>query len=349
MNGTQMRSTGPLHLLGVFYVGMAGIALYGQSDGLMTWVGVNRPVALAVALAVELLAAVLFAFADWRRTQHGEQAVAARLLSVAVALGVAAMNFYGHEGSVGTCALYTGASLAGYAVWVLHTNARRRDSLRAAGKLTGQPPVYGLGLWLRMPRTVWRARTLATANTALGVHDSIGAALSEKATTDRHRAIAAALRRKLSASLDSVSADIAMVSYDLEEVAARLAASVDYGRLTGLLAADIDPDRINGGQPSVTAAMAQPATDGEADKPQRTIPARAPRTRTAKPDAAARVAVALAENPTGTQKDIARAAKTTDRTVRRVLSANRADTATAVDADTASTNVGTAELVEVTR
>src|SRR5688572_23842314 len=117
------RATGPLHLLFAFYLAMAGLALYGQSDGLMGWLGIDRLAALAVGFAIELLAAVLLGFADWRRTDRGEQAIASRVLSVATALGVAALNFYGHDTIVGQRMLFTGASLAGYAVWTLHSNA----------------------------------------------------------------------------------------------------------------------------------------------------------------------------------------------------------------------------------
>jgi hypothetical protein len=124
----------------------------------MAWLGVDRWTAVAVGFAIELLAAVLLGFADWRRTDRGEQAIAARVLSVAVALGVAAPNFYGHDTSVGQRMLFTGASLAGYAVWTLHSNARRRDALRAAGRLAAQPSVFGLAAWLRSPKMVWRVR-----------------------------------------------------------------------------------------------------------------------------------------------------------------------------------------------
>ena len=329
MNTTTMRATGPLHLLFVFYLAMAGLALYGQSDGLMTWLGITRLAALAVGLAIELLAAVLLGFADWRRTDRGEQAIAARLLSVAVALGVAALNWYGHDTSVGQRMLFTGASLAGYAVWTLHSNARRRDALRAANRLAAQPPVFGVAAWLRAPKTVWRARQLATADPALSVHTAIGQARTELATEARQRAIAAALRRKLSRSLDATSAEIAMVSYDLDEVAARLAASVDYARLTGLLAADIHADRIaagTNGKRRTPPTTAEAARVNDADKPQTKTPAASRRKATPKPDASTRIRAAIQAHPDATQADIARIARTTDRTVRRVLSALRTET-----------------------
>lgn len=324
---TAGRATGPLHLLFVFYLAMAGLALYGQSDGLMAWLGVDRWAAIGLGLAIELLAAVLLGFADWRRTDRGEQAIAARLLSVAVALGVAALNWYGHDASVGQRMLFTGASLAGYAVWTLHSNARRRDALRAAGRLAAQPPVFGVAAWLRSPKVVWRARQLATADPSLSVHTAIAQARTELATEARQRAIAAALRRKLSRSLDATSADIAMVSYDLDEVAARLARSVDYGRLTGLLAADIHADRIAAGNGKRRTASAPTEADrvNDADKSQAKTPAASRRKTASKPDASTRIRAAIQAHPDATQADIARIAKTTDRTVRRVLSALRAD------------------------
>jgi len=95
------------------------------------------------------------------------------------------------------------------------------------------------------------------------VYDSIAAAETEKATAVRHRAIARALRAKLSADLDPVSADIAMVSYDLDRVAVLLAESVDYGRLTAILAADIDPARLNS-----VAEIAATSTTGEQPQQQ---------------------------------------------------------------------------------
>ncbi|GIG04435.1 hypothetical protein Cco03nite_11350 [Catellatospora coxensis] len=325
---TPERAKGPLHLLFVFYLAMAGLALYGQSDGLMAWLNIDRIPALLIGFAIELLAAVLLGFADWRRTDRGEQAIAARLLSIAVALGVAGLNFFGHDASVGQRLLFTGASLAGYAVWTLHSNARRRDALRAAGRLAGQPPVFGLGAWLREPKVVWRARQVATADTTLSVHDALAQARTDMAAEERHRAIAAALRRKLAKSLDSTSADIAMVSYDLDEVAARLAKSVDYGRLTGLLAADIHPDRIAEGRTakrSTPIATPDAVRVDDADKPQ-PKPTNARKSDSGrKADAATRVRAALADNPGATQAEIARAARTSDRTVRRVLSAARPD------------------------
>ncbi|MBB5871995.1 hypothetical protein F4553_005374 [Allocatelliglobosispora scoriae] len=311
MNTPNLRGQGPMALLSVFYAATAGLALYGQSDGIMLHLRFDRWSALAVAAVVELLAAVLFAFADWRRTYHGESAIAARLLAVVVAAGVAALNYYGHPDDTGQTMLFTGASVAAFLVLVLHTEARRRDHLRAAGRLPAQAPAYGPALWLRMPQTVWRARQLATANPDLGVRDSITAAETEAATAVRHKAIAAALRLKLTKSLDPVSSAIAMVSYDLDEVAARLAASVDYDRLTALLAADIDPDRL------------RPVADVAPEAAPRVapVPRLAPKPKPAKTTkSTADLVVALAaRHPELTPKQVAARLAISERTAQRYM------------------------------
>jgi len=344
----QVAGRGPLYLLGVFYVAMAGIALYGQSDGLMAWLGVGRLVALAVALSVELLAAVLFAFADWRRTGMAERAVAARGLSVAVALGVALMNFYGHQGSVALSALYVGASLAGYAVWVLHTNARRRDALRAAGRLAAEAPPYGPWRWLRHPALTARARALAGADQSLGLHGSVEAARTQVADQRRHAALRAALRRKLAAGRDPISAELALCSYDLDRLARDLAGRMDYHRLLDLLAADLDPARLAATTVPAAAgptARVTVAADGDGEPGRRPAVARpraARRTVTtgAGADTAARVARLRDKHPELSTVDIARRLGVTDRTVRRHLADLRdndnASTSDPTDSDSAS-------------
>jgi hypothetical protein len=323
------NSHGPMHLLSAFYAAMAAIALYGQSDGLMVWLRAPRLVALAGAFSVELLAAVLFAFADWRRTHRAEHAFAARLLSVAVALGVAAMNFYGHEGNTGRCALFVGSSLAGYAVWVLHTNARRRDALRAEGKLAPASPSYGLWEWTCHPLMTRRARSIATGDPALGLHDSLHAARAEQAAERRRAAVTSAVRRKLAAGLDPVSAQLAIQSYDLDRIAADLAGRIEYGRLVDLLAADLHPDRLATGsnhadrrtshrRPGTDAGSAGSDPDTAADTGSTS---RRPHPRTPRRDTASAVARLRVRHPDMPAADIARRLGVTDRTVRRHLAA----------------------------
>jgi hypothetical protein len=255
--GAPATRQGPLRLLGVFYAAMAGIALYGLSGGLMLWLHAPRLLALPVAVGIELLAAVLFAFADWRRTDKAEKAIAARLLSVVVALGVAGMNWAGHLDQPGPRVLFVGSSLAGYCVWVLHTNARRRDKLRDIGKLSPTGPDYPLAQWMTHPWITRRARTLALKDESLGLYGSLAAAQEQIRTERRQKAIAALLRRKLAGGKDRLAAQIATTTYDLDDLARRLADAADYEGLAVLLGRDLNPARL--------AAR----TPGEAEKADR--------------------------------------------------------------------------------
>ncbi|MEU4643292.1 hypothetical protein [Micromonospora sp. NPDC023814] len=47
------------------------------------------------------------------------------------------------------------------------------------------------------------------------------------------------LHRKIRAAVDPTTADVAVQVYDLDEIAARLAATADHDGLTSLLAADL--------------------------------------------------------------------------------------------------------------
>ncbi|MDG4795018.1 hypothetical protein [Micromonospora sp. WMMD1082] len=60
----------------------------------------------------------------------------------------------------------------------------------------------------------------------------------------RDAAIAKVLRRKIKAAVDPTTATIAEHVYDLNEIAARLAATADYDGLTQLIATDLAPTRI---------------------------------------------------------------------------------------------------------
>lgn len=283
------RKTGdPVTLLKVFYAVIATIALVGQATGLGQWMPPGVPGTLAVtisvvlATAIELLAAVLLAFADWRRTVHRERAIPARLLSLAVAAGVATLNWFGHPDQSLLQALFVGASIAGYLVWVIHTSARRRDALVRQTAREQRGPDYGIDELLH-PHLVRRARRLWAANQKLGRWGSLHAARAEVAAERRRATIAKALRRKLSEGLDPLAAEIAVASYDLDRIAVGLASRADHDQMVTLLAADLDPGHLTGDvetkrrskrpQRPVTETTPAPVTvTDEADEPPLLVP-----------------------------------------------------------------------------
>ena len=58
----------------------------------------------------------------------------------------------------------------------------------------------------------------------------------------------------MSASADKLTAEIATTVYDLDEIAARLAATADYDGLTALIGADLAPGRLLAAEPDTTAS-----------------------------------------------------------------------------------------------
>jgi hypothetical protein len=271
-----------------FYAVVALIALAGQAGAAVHWLGWWLPSAVAAVAAVEFGGIALSAYADFRR-RLGERALAARILSAAVAGGAVAVNWFGHPDRM-QAGFFAGMSALGYLVWLLHSGARRRDQLRAIHALPPVAPAYGLGLWLRHPGLTRRARALALADPTLGLYGSLDAARAAQRVERRQAAIATALRRKLTAAVDPLTAEIATATFDLDEIAARLAAGADYDGLTALIATDLAPNRLTGGKPARTpsarttptrpAAGSEAGTTTSAGRPARTGTGRAGRTGT---------------------------------------------------------------------
>src|SRR5262249_32941092 len=137
--------------------------------------------------------------------------------------------------------------------------------------------------WLRHPWLIREARALAVETPLLGLHGSIAAARDARRREARHAAIAVLLRRKLSEGRDRVAAELAIATYDLDQIAARPAAAADYDGLTALLGADLTARRVAGVEvPPALPPAPRPADDREGDeKPfitatADTVPASAP-------------------------------------------------------------------------
>ncbi|MEV4626927.1 hypothetical protein AB0J90_11635 [Micromonospora sp. NPDC049523] len=229
-----------------FYVVVLLIALGGQVSGAMEALAMPWYVALPAVGALELGGMVVLANADVRR-RLGEHATLSRLLSAAIAGGAVAFNWLAHDNHL-EGGFYGGMSLLGYLVWLMNTENKRRDRLRAKRQLPPTPPAYEVvGHWLRHPMLTRRARSLAKAAPGLGLYGSLDAARVQVRTERRQAALAKVLRRKIRRALDGTTADIAVAVYDLDEIARRLAERADYDGLTALIAADLAPARVLAG------------------------------------------------------------------------------------------------------
>jgi DNA-binding CsgD family transcriptional regulator len=323
-------------VLTVFYAVVALVALAGQAGAAVEWLHWPLPLAVGAVGAVEFGGIVLSVYSDHRR-RLGERAYAARLLSATVAAGAVAVNWIGHHDRL-QGGFFAGMSALGYLVWLLHSGARRRDQLRATGNLPPVPPAYGLWHWLRSPVLTHQARTLALADPTLGLYGSLHAAREQVRTATRQAAIAQLLRRKLTAGRDRLAGEIAVTVYDLDTIAARLAAAADYDGLTALIATDLTPTRLTGtpaaptptaGQPSHPASLdasptaptttpaAEAAPDPTAAEAASTPARRRPAGGKRQPSAAERVAKAIARSPKASDATIAARLDLSEATVRR--------------------------------
>lgn len=244
-----------------FYASVAAVALAGQALAAVHWLHWPLWLAVAAVAVLELGGIALAARADYRR-RLGERAIAARVLSAAVAVFAVVVNWLGHPDHLAG-GFFAGMSALGYAVWLINAGDRRRDQLRAEGKLPPTPPAYELWHWLRHPLVTTRARSLAKADTTLGLYGSLAAARDEITTERRTKAIAKILRRRFA---KGAAADLAVHTYDLDKIAQGLTAVADYGALTELIAAELTPDRLTA-VPVQVPPEADPEVPG-ADKPE---------------------------------------------------------------------------------
>ncbi len=251
MNGDRTRPprrAAVEHAAWVFYA----IAALGSTIG-QIWVGVQTPPwpanldwwwrALFVApfaVVIDLGGAVTAAFADWRQ-RLGEAAYGWRILSAAtVTIGVA-INIIGHADVMYLAVVFGGLGVFAYAIWLMHSAARRRDALRAAGKLADTAPVFGIVQWWREPAVTRRARSLAVAQ-QLPLHQALDLARRQLREEKRRAALATHVETLIrSRHDDPVRADIAATTLDLDAVAAALTTQADVPGWARVIGADLTP------------------------------------------------------------------------------------------------------------
>jgi hypothetical protein len=256
---------------GAFYVGVAAVALAGQTTAAREWLGWPVEFALPAVGLLELGGIALAARSDYRR-RLGERAVAARVLSTAVAVFAVVFNWVGHTNHLAG-GFFAGMSALGYCVWLINAGDRRRDQLRATGRLPVPAPTYPLMQWIRCPGLTRRARVLAVANPLLGLHESILLASEQVRVERRRQAISKLLAIKLTEGKDPLGAQIAVTVYDPDEIAKRIEATADYDGLAELLARDLNPGRVLGDRPRPTPR--KPVEPTAEEKPARPTAAKA--------------------------------------------------------------------------
>ena len=240
----------------LFYAAVLAVALYGTATGAVARFGLPWPVAIGGIFALELGGVVFLSNAEVRR-RLGEHAALSRLLGATVAAAAATFNLLTHA-SVLFGGFFALMSVLGFVAWWLDVENKRRDRLRAQGRLAAATPAYDLvGHWLRHPVITHRARGFAKAYPQLGLYGSLEAALITMRRQKRNAALAEALRTRIRAAVGKDLADIAVLTFDMDEVADRLRAGADYDGLTALLGNELTADRVLHGRDDPTAAAAR--------------------------------------------------------------------------------------------
>lgn len=228
-------------MLVVFYVAVLALAFGGQVHGLHDK-GAPWPVAFLAATVVELAGVVVFQHAAARR-RLGERATAALAVAVLVTAWSVTINYVGHDHIWGP--VLAGSSLLGFIIWVLVSEASRRDALRKARKLPPTPPAYELvGHWMAHPLLTLRARAIAKARPALGVYGSLDAAREAVRVERRQRALTRVLNARVKKQLGADHARLVAATYDMEQIAGRLRERADYDGYAAIIGGELTPTRI---------------------------------------------------------------------------------------------------------
>jgi hypothetical protein len=226
----------------VFYVAVASLALVGNVIASATWLPWPWELRGIVMGVFELGGVAVAAFADARR-RLGETALFANVMSVGIAASAVMLNWLGHRNHV-TGAAFAALSALAYAFWVLRSGARRRDALRAAGKLRDSAPKYGPAQWLTQPRLTWEARALALNDPDLGRAGSLAHAAALRRRAARHASALQAVRELIAAGVEPAKRSVALATLDLEQIVARMEADADNVGMARALGAGLSADRI---------------------------------------------------------------------------------------------------------
>jgi hypothetical protein len=345
-DGAVTRSRwSPARLAYWFYGVAAAGAVIGQ-----TWVavihvswGAGVPFAVRVAavlpfaLCLELLAMALAAMAD-ERMRLGERAYGFRVFSAVVAAVAVGTQVAGHWPRLYWSGVFGVLSCSAYLLWLLHSAARRRDTLRAVGKLVDTAPDYGL--WRRLRHPVWTARAAELAREGrveeagggwrpLGLYESLRAARLAMRDEKRCPAVARAVEQVVRADQgDARMAEVAVRTLDLDRLAAELASRVDYDawadRLAPAVAASLPTLVITAPVPDAAVNEPRSATAGgggwSGSVPTRASGAAVEGGRVPAPrgrSTAERVAQMRADRPDVGMAEVAATLGVSERTVRR--------------------------------
>jgi hypothetical protein len=238
--------------LSVTFYGISALcAVVGSSMGIVSkvpswpeWIPEYAQYAASVVpvTVIELGGVVSAALGDVRR-QKGESAYGYRILSATVAGAAVLWQLWSHDFEWYAW-LFAGFTSFAYMLYLLSSGARRRDALRLRKQMLNVTPQYPLWMQIRHPQVVRLAKSLALSND-LGIIESLAAAREELSTQKRRETIARALERAIKkAYKDSDAANIALATYDLEKLAAKIEGNADYEGWAEVISTNLAPRKV---------------------------------------------------------------------------------------------------------
>ena len=243
----------------LFLIVVIGSSLYGQVTGAeVTWHWA-LPHALIGLGGLELGGIVVMKFAQVRR-RFGERVTFARVLSAAIAATATTINYVTHPHSTDAY-FYVALCAMGYIVYLMVSEARRRDRLRLMHRLPAITPSYELWVhWLKHPLVTSRARALARADETLSTYTSYALAEQQLRNEEKRRRITKAIHKRLEASGDKNLAGLAPELYNLDAVADLMAADADHETIARQLVDAIGAARVAASvlDPEKSAARRRP-------------------------------------------------------------------------------------------
>lgn len=251
---TAIRHTGYMRRL--FYGAVLVVALYGSATGAVAAFDLPWWIAVGGIFALELGGVTFLSHADVRR-RLGEHAAAPRTLGAGIAGAAATFNLITHRDHLlgGFFALM---SVLGFLSWWLDVENKRRDRLRCHGLLPPPTPKYELWAhWAHHPVITGQGRRLAKAHPQLGLYGSLRAAHIVRRRAQRDTALTQALRARIRDAAGKDLTRVAVLTYDMDEVARRLQAAADYDGLTALLASELTAEHILHGRDDQAATTAR--------------------------------------------------------------------------------------------
>ena len=255
---TAERGTAAANAAWVLYVIAATGSMIGQ-----IWVGVIT-VPFPASFPWWLRAIIVWPFAD-ERQRLGEAARMWRVLSAgSITVGVA-INVVGHHQVPYLSVVFGGLGIFAYCVWLGHSAARRRDALRAAGKLADTAPDYGWAQRRREPAVTRRAAALAVEH-GYSVYESLTVAREQLRAERRNAALARHIEAHMRAGhADPGMASIAVTTADVDAVAARVMELFDAEAWAQAISAHLVP-------PPVAALVEQHPPTADEQRPDVVVP-----------------------------------------------------------------------------